>query len=255
MQSMFALCKALTKLDLSSFNTINIENTQTMFRNCTALKTIYASEGFTNRYITTSSNMFASCSALVGGNGTVYDANHVDATYARLDTASTPGYFSVKPFPIAFNNGESNITAIYFNGQQVTSLYYNDALIFGEGFKPEITINITITSTPPNGENYQVGDEIDYTISVTNTSVFSFYMGECSLIDDLGGNVWTMEYIDPGQTYTYNSQYTVIESDGEAGSVDIRSGVSFDGDYYDEETGETKSPNVILTGDSIVYVD
>ena len=255
MQGMFMLCKALTKLDLSSFTTYDTDDTQAMFRNCVALKTIYASENFTNRYITTSSNMFTSCSALVGGNGTVYNANNVDATYARLDTVSTPGYFSVKPLPIAFNNGESNITAIYFNGQEVTSLYYNNTLIFGEGFKPEITINIQVTSTPSNGENYRVGDEIDYTISVTNTSVFPFYMSECSLTSELTGDVWNMEGIDPGQTRTFDINYIITSSDIEVGSVDIRSGVSFDGYYYDEETGGKKYPDVILTGDSIIPVN
>ncbi len=39
--------------------------------------------------------MFRSCTSLVGGQGTTYDATHVDAAYARIDGGpSNPGYFS-----------------------------------------------------------------------------------------------------------------------------------------------------------------
>jgi len=39
-----------------------------------------------------------SLSALVSGNGTKYNANYVDKTYARVDTASTPRYFAYKVY-------------------------------------------------------------------------------------------------------------------------------------------------------------
>ena len=38
--------------------------------------------------------MFLHFTNLVGGNGTTYDASHIDTTYARIDTADTPGYFT-----------------------------------------------------------------------------------------------------------------------------------------------------------------
>jgi pilin isopeptide linkage protein len=40
--------------------------------------------------------MFKNCSALVGGNGTKWSSANTGATYARIDTASTPGYFTEK---------------------------------------------------------------------------------------------------------------------------------------------------------------
>ena len=41
--------------------------------------------------------MFYDCTRLVGGQGTTYDANHIDAAYAHIDGgASNPGYFSEK---------------------------------------------------------------------------------------------------------------------------------------------------------------
>ena len=34
--------------------------------------------------------------ALVGGNGSAYDPEHIDLTYARIDAADAPGYFTLK---------------------------------------------------------------------------------------------------------------------------------------------------------------
>ena len=40
--------------------------------------------------------MFTDCTSLVGGQGTVFDASHVDAAYAHIDGGpSDPGYFTV----------------------------------------------------------------------------------------------------------------------------------------------------------------
>lgn len=45
---------------------------------------------------TTSSNMFRSCTSLVGGEGTTFDATKIDKSYARSDytEAGIPGYFT-----------------------------------------------------------------------------------------------------------------------------------------------------------------
>ena len=41
--------------------------------------------------------MFTNCTKLVGGQGTTYNANHVDKSYARIDGGpSNPGYFTEK---------------------------------------------------------------------------------------------------------------------------------------------------------------
>ncbi len=46
--------------------------------------------------------MFDNCTQLVGGQGTAYDENHTDYTYARIDGGeATPGYFTEKKIPIA----------------------------------------------------------------------------------------------------------------------------------------------------------
>ena len=38
--------------------------------------------------------MFFNCANIMGGNGTKYDVTYRNATYARIDTAETPGYLT-----------------------------------------------------------------------------------------------------------------------------------------------------------------
>ena len=68
-----------------------------MFYNSTNLRTIYVGNGWSTAAVTYSGDMFNGCTNLVGGQGTTYDANHIDATYARIDGGpSSPGYFTAK---------------------------------------------------------------------------------------------------------------------------------------------------------------
>ena len=95
MSRMFESSKATT-LNLSSFNTNKVTDMSRMFQAATNLKTIYASDKFVTTNVTKSSAMFRYCESLVGGNGTVYNSSNTGKTYARIDTASTPGYFTLK---------------------------------------------------------------------------------------------------------------------------------------------------------------
>lgn len=100
MTGMFYNCKALTSLDLSSFDTSDVNTMKEMFSGSTNLETITASDAFVTTgldpdpSIGSNVNVFLNCTSLVGGNGTTYDANHVDSEYARIDTEETPGYFT-----------------------------------------------------------------------------------------------------------------------------------------------------------------
>ena len=86
----------MTSLDLSSFNTKNVENMSRMFSYNLDLTTIYVGDNFITSNATDSTDMFIGAKKLVGGSGTKYNASYVDKTYARIDTASTPGYFTRK---------------------------------------------------------------------------------------------------------------------------------------------------------------
>lgn len=124
MSHMFTNCKSLMGMDLSSWNTVNLQNvwgmfggcvnlvsvdlsgwsgvilinTEDMFRNCRALTSVYVNElwSFTGDVNVKSDMMFSNCSSIVGSNGTVYDDDHVDGEYARVDSTNIPGYLRLK---------------------------------------------------------------------------------------------------------------------------------------------------------------
>ena len=98
MRSMFEACSSLTTLDLSHFNTAKVKDFGNMFAGCSNLTTIYVGEGWSTEAVTEESTyMFAECTKLVGGVGTVYDADHVDKVYAHIDGGtSDPGYLTDK---------------------------------------------------------------------------------------------------------------------------------------------------------------
>jgi len=118
MWAMFNNCLSLTELDLSSFNTENVNDTYAMFAGCSALTTIYAGSEWNISKMSAdySRNMFADCTNLKGGAGTVYDANHVDYTYAHIDGGTAnPGYFTNKnatPTDEIIQFADANVEAI-----------------------------------------------------------------------------------------------------------------------------------------------
>ena len=99
MSYMFCDAYLLTELDLSSFDTSKVTAMVEMFNGdgtTMSLNKIYVSDKFVTTNVTNSTNMFSDCNNLVGGNGTVFDSNNIDKTYARIDSSSTPGYFTLK---------------------------------------------------------------------------------------------------------------------------------------------------------------
>lgn len=110
MSGMFDSCMA-AELDISSFDTSKVTDMRWMFTASegsvtipdgtkynlkSRLTKIYVGDGFTTEQVTQSDRMFVNAKVLVGGNGTVYDPDHTDKEYARIDTASTPGYLTAK---------------------------------------------------------------------------------------------------------------------------------------------------------------
>ena len=144
MPGMFADCSSLTSLDLSSFNTANVRNMESMFNRCSALTTIYVGADWTTAAVTeTSNNMFYGCTNLVGGQGTAFDANHTDYTYAHIDGGTAnPGYFTdknatpavVEPYVVLSTNDtvidEQNGNTTY--GSTLT-FYYDDQMSARQG--------------------------------------------------------------------------------------------------------------------------
>ncbi len=97
MGEMFNGCGSLKILDLSSFDTSKLIQTDRAFYNCSGLTTIYVGDGWTVSNVTTDVNMFTGCSSIVGGNGTTYQGS--DLKYACVDSSDTPGYLTYKATP------------------------------------------------------------------------------------------------------------------------------------------------------------
>ena len=93
---LFYGCTSLVEVNLSSFDTANATTLRSMFYNCSSLTTIYASRSWDTSKVTDSQFMFSKCVNIVGGAGTMFNSNYTDKTYARLDAAGTPGYFTYK---------------------------------------------------------------------------------------------------------------------------------------------------------------
>ena len=113
MHGLFLFCYDLTSVDLSSFNTSKVTDMVDMFGACSGLTTIYVGEEWSTSAVTPSTSMFYGCTSLVGGMGTTFDANYVDAAYAHIDGGpSNPGYFTAKggAFLRGDVNGDSNVT-------------------------------------------------------------------------------------------------------------------------------------------------
>ena len=141
MSCMFYGCSSLTSLDLSNFNTVNVTNMFGMFNGCSDLTTIYAGSDWTTNAVTTSTGMFENCTSLVGGMGTTYDANHVDAAYAHIDGGpANPGYLS-EPVVEAY--------ACYTPSNTTLTFYYDNQ----RGSRPGTTYDLNEGSNEPGWYN------------------------------------------------------------------------------------------------------
>jgi predicted ribosomally synthesized peptide with SipW-like signal peptide len=95
MEYMFKDCVGLTELDLGNWNTQKLNKSERMFAGCSNLQKIYVGVYWNATKIGNYTKMFENCTSLVGGNGTVYNTNKNDRTYARVDNApDAPGYLT-----------------------------------------------------------------------------------------------------------------------------------------------------------------
>ena len=119
MHQMFQFCYELTSLDLSSFNTAKVTDMHYMLDYCTNLRTIYVGNGWSTAAVTNSTSMFRNCTSLVGGQGTTYDANHIDKAYAHIDGGpSNPGYFTEWKEAYACYTPSNTTLTFYYDNQR-----------------------------------------------------------------------------------------------------------------------------------------
>ena len=105
-----------------SFNTSKVIYMSYMFFGCTNLRTIYVGNGWSTAAVTpsfSSFKMFKDCTSLVGGQGTTYDANHTDKTYAHIDGGpSNPGYFTEWKEAYACYTPSNTTLTFYYDNQR-----------------------------------------------------------------------------------------------------------------------------------------
>ncbi len=118
MGGMFANCKALTELDLSTFDTHGVQIMDDMFAGCSKLTTIYVDrELWSVENVSSSDKMFFLCTNIVGEKGTTYNLNATNKkSYAHIDEGpDNPGYLTEKPDHIPGDvneDGEVNINDV-----------------------------------------------------------------------------------------------------------------------------------------------
>jgi bacterial surface protein 26-residue repeat len=83
MYATFNGCRSLKTLDLSHFDTGKVQKMGYMFSYCSSLVTIYVSDQWTTDNVVSSGNMFTSCTKLVGGDGTKFNASYVTKSRAH----------------------------------------------------------------------------------------------------------------------------------------------------------------------------
>ena len=153
MEWMFHSCKALTTLDLTNFNTANVTDMSYMFDGCNDLTTIYVGDGWSNESVTNSEKMFMYCLSLVGGQGTTFDYDHVDGSYAHIDGGpSNPGYFTAPIVP-----SEPEAYACYTPDNTTLTFYYDDQ----RGSRPGATYDLNVGARQPDW----VLDETNYSVT------------------------------------------------------------------------------------------
>ena len=120
MSYMFENNESIEVLDLSSFDTSNVLDMRYMFSWCYNLKTIIVSDKFVMTHPafqspSYSEKMFHESNKIVGGQGTTWDANYIDKTYAHIDGGENdPGYFtssSAVNYKITLNANSGNVSA------------------------------------------------------------------------------------------------------------------------------------------------
>ena len=195
---MFAGCTNLKALDLSNFNTAKVSNMAYMFDNCRNLVTIMAGNVWTTEAVTSSSDMFALCLKLVGGQGTTYSsANPRDKTYAHLDGGySNPGYLTDKGTPYVTISQDGKTLTFYADGNRLLHM------------ETEQTYLLNNTSTDPdwwyNNRNTITTAVFDPSFAAARPTSTSAWFGDMPLLTTITG----MEYLNTSEVEVMNGMFS-----------------------------------------------
>ncbi len=102
---------------------------------------------------------------------------------------------------------------------------------------------LTINKTAAEDEFNAVGDVLNYTIVVTNTGYAT--ITDINVVDDLTGDSWFIDVLQPGESETFYTSYTITQDDLDAGFVlntVIASGQDPDGIPVENDDSATVPP-------------
>ena len=151
MSCMFEDCNNLAIVDLSDFDTHKVTDMTSMFEYCNKLTTIYADGGWNTDKVKKAKYMFNCCTSILGGEGTTYDINHVDASYARIDGApNKPGYFTfkekgVQPYAVYNDNA-----LLFYYDKEMSSRTGDVYSIYGTGWVSDHSTDIKVVMFTPS---------------------------------------------------------------------------------------------------------
>ena len=195
MYAMFQGCNVVTTLDLSSFNTAKVTDMRYMFDECRALTTIMVGSGWSTTLVTSSDDMFAACTKLVGGLGTTYNANARDKEWARVDGGyGTPGYLTDKGSPYAVLSTDGKTLTFYADGKKLQHT--------------EQTYSLNDSSSDPDWIDNTVNRNITTVVfdasmaSARPTNTNSWFAGMDKLT-----TITSMEYLNTSEVTNMNSMF------------------------------------------------
>ena len=204
MSYMFYWCQSLVSLNLSSFDTRNVIYMSYMFSNCSSLRTIYVSSSWDTSKVGASKNMFANCTRLIGGSGTLYEDSHVDKRYACIDN---------RPFQTGYLTENKNYE-LWVGGTQVSLANRKD--ILGDGscsfdgttlaFKESLLVSGTLVENKGvSGLTIWIAKDLSLlgygiisnkNLTLTGPGKLQIFSGNYNSIDMRDGATLTVNYID-----------------------------------------------------------
>lgn len=140
---MFDNCSNLKELYLGGFSTSKANDLEKMFNGCSALTTIYILNLWNTDNVANSTDMFTGCSNLVGGNGTRFNAEKTDKSYARIDVTGKPGYMTN-----LIPNISSGKQAYTILDNNIMTFYYDNKANTRSGLKYPVKPNSSASNLP-----------------------------------------------------------------------------------------------------------
>ncbi|MCQ2742825.1 MAG: DUF285 domain-containing protein [Bacilli bacterium] len=208
--AMFQGCSSLTELDLSSWNTSNLQKTDSMFKDCSSLRTIYADPLLWDMSnVVKGTDMFTGCTSLVGGNGTVFRADHVG-----LDRANVDGYEG----QIGYLTNIIHPTALLV-GDTVYFVYGTDIYHVGDTYNGETITGVDTNFANPKYSSFfrsshPSGYVIDQTFSQYKPKSTSYWFYGVNSLEGL-------EYLDTSECRNMNYMfYSSTLSDDAVSSIE-----------------------------------